>query len=51
MAREYAAKADALGKEAAADPPSVDRIGLPDIGRDDAASSLVPSAPESPAEC
>jgi hypothetical protein len=51
MAREYAAKADALGKEAAADPPSVDRIGLPDVGRDDAASSLAPSAPESPAEC
>jgi hypothetical protein len=52
MAREYAAKADALGKEAAAGPPpAADRIGLPDVGRDDAALSLAPNTPQSPAEC
>jgi hypothetical protein len=52
MAREYAAKADALGKEAAAGPPpAADRTALPDVGRDDAALGLAPNAPQSPAEC
>jgi hypothetical protein len=50
MAREYGAKADAL-QEAAADPPSADQTALQDLGRDDAALSLTPNAPESPAEC
>jgi hypothetical protein len=50
MAREYAAKADAL-EEAPADPPSADRTTLPDVGRDEAALSLAPNVPESPAEC
>jgi hypothetical protein len=52
MAREYAAKADALGKEAAADPPpAADRTALRDVGQDEAALRLTPNAPESPAEC
>jgi hypothetical protein len=52
MAREYAAKADALGKEAAAGPPpAADQTALPDVGREDVALSLAPNAPESPAEC
>jgi hypothetical protein len=52
MAREYAAKADALAKEAAADPPpAADGTALPDVGRDDAALSPAPNLPEPPAEC
>ncbi|HKD26482.1 MAG TPA: hypothetical protein VKC66_11345 [Xanthobacteraceae bacterium] len=52
MAREYAAKADALAKEAAAaPPPAADPTALPDVGRDEAALSLAPNVPESPAEC
>ena len=51
MAREYAAKADALTNEAGADAPSADRTALPDVGRDAAALSLAPNTPESPAEC
>ena len=51
MAREYAAKADVLATEAAADPPlAAERTALPDVGEDDAALSLAPNAPESPAE-
>jgi hypothetical protein len=50
MAREYAAKADAL-EEAPADPPSADRTALPDIGRAEAALSLAPNVPEPPADC
>ena len=52
MAREYAAKADVLGTEAAADPPlAAERTALPDVAGDDAALSLAANAPESPAEC
>jgi hypothetical protein len=52
MAREYAAKADALATEAGAHPPlAAKRTALPDVARDDAALSLAPNAPESPAEC
>jgi hypothetical protein len=52
MAREYAAKADVLGTEAVADPPpAADRTALPDVAGDDAALSMAPNAPESPAEC
>ena len=52
MAREYAAKADVLAKEAGADaPPAADRTALPEVGRDHAALSLAPNAPEPPAEC
>jgi hypothetical protein len=51
MAREYAAKADAM-KEAATDPsPAADQAPLPDVEGDDAALSLAPNVPESPAEC
>jgi len=51
MAREYAAKADALQEAPADPPPAAARTPLPDVGRDDAALSLAPDAPESPAEC
>ena len=50
MAREYAAKADAL-EETAADPPSAVRTALPDIGRAEAALSPAPNVPEPPADC
>jgi hypothetical protein len=50
MAREYATKADALEDAPADAPRGADRTALPDIGRDDAALSLAPDAPESPAE-
>ena len=50
MAREYAAKADALKETAADPPPAADRTALPDVGEDDAALGLAPNAPESPAE-
>ena len=51
MAREYAAKADAL-KEAAADPPPAShRTALPDLERNQAAVRWAPNAPEPPAEC
>jgi hypothetical protein len=49
MAREYAAKADAL-EEAPAD-AGADRTALPDIGRAEAALSLAPNVPEPPADC
>jgi hypothetical protein len=52
MAREYTAKADALAKEAAADPlPAADPTALPDVGPDEAVLGLAPNVPESPAEC
>jgi hypothetical protein len=52
MAREYGAKTDALATEAAANaPPATARTALRDVGQDDAALSLAPNAPESPAEC
>jgi hypothetical protein len=51
MAREYAAKADALEEAAADAPPAADQTALPDVGREDAALSLAPNVPESPAEC
>jgi hypothetical protein len=51
MAREYAAKADALQEAPADVPPAADHTALQDIGRDDAALSLAPDVPESPAEC
>jgi hypothetical protein len=51
MAREYAAKADALQEAPADAPPAADQTALQDIGRDDVALSLAPDVPESPAEC
>jgi hypothetical protein len=51
MAREYAAKADALQEAPADAPPAADQTAWQDVGRDDAALSLAPDAPESPAEC
>jgi hypothetical protein len=51
MAREYAAKADALEEAPADPPPRPIRQHLPDVGRDDAALSLAPNVPEPPAEC
>jgi len=51
MAREYAAKVDAL-KEAAAEPPLAShRTALPDLERNQAAVRLAPNAPEPPVEC
>jgi hypothetical protein len=47
MAREYAAKADALQEAPADAPPAADQTAL----REDVALSLAPNAPESPAEC
>jgi hypothetical protein len=51
MAREYAAKADALEEAPADAPPGADRTALPDIGRAEAALSLAPNVPEPPADC
>jgi hypothetical protein len=52
MATEYAAKGDAMAKEAGADPPpTADRTALPDVGRGDAALSLAPNVPDPPADC
>jgi hypothetical protein len=51
MAREYAAKADALQEAPADAPPAADQTALQDIGRGDVALSLAPDVPESPAEC
>ena len=51
MAREYAAKADVLKETAADAPPAADQTALQNVGRDEAALSLTPNAPESPAEC
>ena len=51
MAREYAAKADALQEAPADAPPAADQTALQDIGRDDVALSSAPDVPESPAEC
>ena len=51
MAREYVAKADALPEAATDAPPVADQTAWQDLGRDDAALSLAPDAPESPAEC
>lgn len=51
MAREYAAKADAL-TEAAADPsPTAERTALPDLEGNPAAVRVAPNASEPPAEC
>ena len=47
MAREYAAKADAL-EEAAADPPPA---GGPDLAGNQAGLRLGPNPPAPPAEC
>ena len=51
MAREYAAKADAVKEPAADPPPATDRAPLPDLEENQTAVRLAPNAPEPSAEC
>ena len=51
LARVYAAMGDVVQEAATDPPPAAERTALPDVGGDDAALSLAPNVPESPAEC